>query len=76
MCPRCRGRLIAERDQYGAYHSCLACGYVQEDSPAPLPLLSGPTRPATRIKRTTAEIMDDARIEKRRRRRERKRWRV
>jgi hypothetical protein len=29
-CPRCRGRLRAERDRYGAYLSCLFCGYSHD----------------------------------------------
>ncbi len=35
-CPRCRGSMITERDWYGAYSSCIACGYVHEwvSSPA------------------------------------------
>ncbi len=33
-CPRCRGRLAFERDQYGAYLSCLACGCVLEEQAA------------------------------------------
>lgn len=27
-CPRCRGDIVLERDEYGRYTSCLACGYV------------------------------------------------
>ena len=34
-CPRCRGRLFTGQDSYGAYSSCLACGFVHE-------LVSGP----------------------------------
>ncbi len=30
VCPRCRGSMIMERDWYGAYSSCIACGYVHE----------------------------------------------
>ena len=30
VCPRCRGTMIAERDWYGSYRSCLNCGNVQE----------------------------------------------
>ena len=35
-CPRCRGSMITERDLYGAYSSCIACGFVHEwvSSPA------------------------------------------
>jgi hypothetical protein len=29
-CPRCRGRLFHSRDAYGAYSSCLGCGFVRE----------------------------------------------
>lgn len=27
-CPRCRGDVVLDRDEYGRYTSCLACGYV------------------------------------------------
>ena len=27
-CPRCRGSLYANRDQYGNYNECLQCGYM------------------------------------------------
>ncbi len=30
-CPRCRGRLLFEHDQHGAYLSCLACGCTLEE---------------------------------------------
>ena len=35
-CPRCTGSMISERDWYGAYSSCITCGYVYEwvSSPA------------------------------------------
>jgi hypothetical protein len=29
-CPRCRGAMIMERDWYGAYGTCLSCGFVHE----------------------------------------------
>ena len=29
-CPRCRGSMLSEEDWYGAYSTCLACGYVYE----------------------------------------------
>ena len=29
-CPRCRGSMIIERDWYGAYGTCLSCGYTHE----------------------------------------------
>ena len=29
-CPRCRGAMIAEKDWYGQYSTCLSCGYVHE----------------------------------------------
>ena len=29
-CPHCRGRLFTDQDRYGAYSSCLACGFVHE----------------------------------------------
>lgn len=34
-CPRCRGRLIHAHDPYGAYASCLTCGFVQEGLTGP-----------------------------------------
>ncbi len=30
-CPRCSGPVFRDRDQYGAYASCLYCGYVAEE---------------------------------------------
>lgn len=30
-CPRCNGPVFRDRDQYGAYASCLYCGYVAEE---------------------------------------------
>jgi len=30
VCPRCRGSMHAERDRYGAFSTCLSCGYVHE----------------------------------------------
>jgi DNA-directed RNA polymerase subunit M/transcription elongation factor TFIIS len=40
VCPRCRGSMIAEKDWYGAYSSCLSCGYVHEAvSPPAIELL-------------------------------------
>lgn len=39
-CPRCRGSMIVERDWYGAYSTCLCCGYVHEAvSTPPIELL-------------------------------------
>ena len=39
-CPRCRGSMIIERDWYGAYSTCLCCGYVHEAiSTPPIDLL-------------------------------------
>lgn len=39
-CPRCRGSMIVERDWYGAYSTCLCCGYVHEAvSTPPIDLL-------------------------------------
>ncbi len=40
-CPRCRGSMISERDWYGTYSTCIACGYVHEVvSAPPIDLLS------------------------------------
>ncbi len=35
VCPRCRGSMIMEKDWYGSYGSCIACGYVHEVLSAP-----------------------------------------
>lgn len=29
-CPKCRGSMLVEEDSYGAYSTCLSCGYVHE----------------------------------------------
>ena len=34
-CPRCKGNMILERDWYGAYSTCIACGYVYEVMSSP-----------------------------------------
>ena len=31
-CPRCGGAMIVERDHWGSFSTCLACGYVYEPS--------------------------------------------
>lgn len=28
VCPRCKGDVLLERDQYGWYELCLQCGYL------------------------------------------------
>jgi hypothetical protein len=29
-CPRCRGALVFDKDQYGLYEHCLCCGYLHD----------------------------------------------
>ena len=29
-CPRCEGDIVANSDHFGAYKSCLSCGYVDD----------------------------------------------
>ncbi len=29
-CPRCRGDVLIERDQYGWYEYCIQCGYQRD----------------------------------------------
>ena len=29
VCPRCRGKMMHDRDAYGEYGSCINCGYHQ-----------------------------------------------
>ena len=30
LCPRCRGDLYLGEDIFGAYYSCLQCGYLRD----------------------------------------------
>lgn len=38
-CPRCSGRLVAERDHHGAFLSCLSCGFEENTDAAGRPLV-------------------------------------
>jgi hypothetical protein len=29
-CPRCKGRLLLEKDRYGLYEQCMQCGYIHD----------------------------------------------
>ena len=29
-CPKCKGHLILEKDNYGVYQQCLQCGYLHD----------------------------------------------
>jgi hypothetical protein len=29
-CPKCKGRLLLEKDNYGLYQQCLQCGYLHD----------------------------------------------
>ena len=29
-CPRCKGSLMREKDQYGLYEQCMQCGYIHD----------------------------------------------
>ena len=29
-CPRCKGDLYFDRDQYGSYKSCIQCGFMMD----------------------------------------------
>jgi len=35
VCPRCKGSMIAERDWYGSYSTCICCGHVHEAVSSP-----------------------------------------
>ncbi len=52
LCPRCNGAMITERDWYGAYSTCLQCGFVHEmvSSPA-IDLLDDEETAGTRQRR-------------------------
>ncbi len=52
-CPKCRGDLCLEQDHYGAFQTCLQCGYLRElidrsGNPVaavhPLPIKESPRR--------------------------------
>ena len=30
ICPKCKGRLLLEKDNYGLYQQCLQCGYIHD----------------------------------------------
>ena len=30
MCPKCKGHLLLEKDNYGLYQQCLQCGYLHD----------------------------------------------
>ena len=34
-CPRCRGDIYADSDEYGAYRQCLQCGFVSYPAKEP-----------------------------------------
>ena len=51
-CPRCRGTMIMERDWYGAYGTCIACGFVHEVlSSPPIDLAQEELRPGRQRRR-------------------------
>jgi hypothetical protein len=52
LCSRCNGAMITERDWYGAYSTCLQCGFVHEmvSSPA-IDLLDSEESAGTRQRR-------------------------
>jgi DNA-directed RNA polymerase subunit M/transcription elongation factor TFIIS len=29
-CPKCKGQLLLEKDNYGLYQQCLQCGYIHD----------------------------------------------
>ena len=36
-CPKCRGDMYLEKDNYGTYRQCLQCGFIRDlDVPAPM----------------------------------------
>ncbi len=30
VCPRCEGEIRIDRDEYGWYEQCIACGYLRD----------------------------------------------
>ena len=45
-CPRCRGAMFFEQDQYGASWNCIACGHTADLYPNNLVVLRTPDRVA------------------------------
>ena len=52
-CPKCQGDLCLEQDHYGAFQTCLQCGYLRElidrsgnpiSAVQPLPIKESPRR--------------------------------
>jgi DNA-directed RNA polymerase subunit M/transcription elongation factor TFIIS len=29
-CPKCGGKMMPDRDEYGAYEQCIQCGYLMD----------------------------------------------
>jgi len=29
-CPKCNGKMMPDRDEYGAYEQCIQCGYLMD----------------------------------------------
>jgi len=40
MCPRCKGRLRKESDSFGAYETCMFCGYCSDRDDVPSEILA------------------------------------
>ncbi len=30
ICPKCGGKMMPDRDEYGAYEQCIQCGYLMD----------------------------------------------
>jgi DNA-directed RNA polymerase subunit M/transcription elongation factor TFIIS len=30
VCPKCGGKMMPDRDEYGAYEQCIQCGYLMD----------------------------------------------
>ena len=52
-CPKCQGDLCLDQDHYGAFQTCLQCGYLRElndrsgnlvPAPQPMPKKGSPRR--------------------------------
>ena len=49
-CPKCRGDMYLERDNFGSYRQCLQCGKT-EDTDAPSPMLASVAAAETKVGR-------------------------
>lgn len=50
-CPRCKGDVRLDRDEYGWYEECIMCGYVHDMASAAQKHVPEPVRERVRARR-------------------------